>query len=406
MASPVGRGFNGRGNTPPSAVKPEGEWKFPEFHAARPLFSMITLEGREHLCVFDMRKPGERMYTRIWFDRDCNRDLTDESPVDCTVSEEKGLSTAGMARVKFPGIFFTPMYRGRKMLCCLDVKVFELTSSLISGHIDVSYTYQIAYAGYGGEFTAGEKRYAFLVMDGDSNGRFDDYAKISDRINFSEPPRGDFVFLTEGKKAVPHDAQLLGNFLLAGESLFEIRIDIPQKKLILDEVRKNRWPLKLTLQPERLSLFSEESGNCIMAIHPKGDEIRLPAGNYRLLGYQVLRRDSQGDLWRLQARGTRSSPKIGVGPNLSPVLSLGEPFAPKIRLQRYFSSREGETHLLDFILYGRMMEAVIDLTRIEGSATRLPLSKNPVYRNSVLEPFYAIVKDDGEIVAKGKFEYG
>jgi hypothetical protein len=136
---------------------------------------------------------------------------------------------------------------------------------------------------------------------------------------------------------------------------------------------------------------------------PAGEVVRVPAGKYRLLSYQILRRDGQGDLWRLTASGTGGSPLIEVvkGSGASPV--FGEPFTPLIEVQTRTYGPPGSSSF-SFSMFGRGGEIMSGLSHLEGTATRIPLSKTR--KGFPREPAYTIVKPDGEIVAKGSFEYG
>lgn len=174
------------------------------------------------------------------------------------------------------------------------------------------------------------------------------------------------------------------------------------RRSILEPVKGGLSPLKLPMRPEHLSLASEDGRHCLNIYQPSGDVIHIPAGRYRLLNYLLLRRDEQGDLWRLAASGTFNSPVFEVVKGAGAVLTAGEPYLP------YVDFQPGEIKQLNgyfiFRVSGQGKEIMTGLSRIEGNATRIPLSA--IDKQEPREPSYTIIKPDGEIVAKGSFEYG
>ena len=159
---------------------------------------------------------------------------------------------------------------------------------------------------------------------------------------------------------------------------------------------------------ERLSLYAEDTGHCLMAFKPSRDVIMLPPGNYRLLEYQSLRRDARGNLWRLSAAGTYDSPVVAVAPNIEALLPLGEPYMPVVDLRpakKDTYTGKGNIPLL-FNIEGAGKERVFYLTTIDNADSRGSFLKRRGIGKRPKEPTFVIVKADGEIVAKGSFEYG
>lgn len=65
----------------------------------------------------------------------------------------------------------------------------------------------------------------------------------------------------------------------------------------------------------------------------------IPQGRYRLLTYEVFRKNDQGDLWRLSAGATLESPFINVGGSSESVLEFGEPYVPIVNIRGSVASR-------------------------------------------------------------------
>ena len=69
--------------------------------------------------------------------------------------------------------------------------------------------------------------------------------------------------------------------------------------------------LKVAMETERLMLCPKKEGQSVMLLQP-GKRTMVPKGTYRVLAYQALRNDAQGDLWKLIASGTKNTPFVTV----------------------------------------------------------------------------------------------
>jgi hypothetical protein len=175
----------------------------------------------------------------------------------------------------------------------------------------------------------------------------------------------------------------------------------------LTPVSEGLSPLTLAADTERVSLYAEDGSCSLMAYRP-GKTIMVPPGRYRLFAYQFLRRDLQGDLWQLIAGGTKESPVVTVDGSGDAVLKFGEPYVPVVDVPEYYlqevRNRSGKQVQLSFNVEGAGRELLTDLQRISGISSRIKLSRAD--RNRPKEPTYMIWKTDGEMAARGSFEYG
>jgi hypothetical protein len=138
-------------------------------------------------------------------------------------------------------------------------------------------------------------------------------------------------------------------------------------------------------------------------------EIKVPKGKYRLLKYTALRKDEQGDMWRLSAGATTESPVITVGGKGRSVLIFGEPYTPVVDVTELGGRsllKELRRVFLYFNVEGKGKEFLTDLSHISGTQTRIPLSEKKGRGHRPKEPTYKITKAGGEEVARGSFKYG
>ena len=157
---------------------------------------------------------------------------------------------------------------------------------------------------------------------------------------------------------------------------------------------------------EHLCLATEDGKHAVMACS-SGEKLRIPDGRWRLIQYQVLRKDGEGDLWALSAGSTKATPVLAIGEGTR--LPFGEPytataFVPGYVYQQFAMTGRLEQAWIEFYLRGASGEVVSDLTHVSGDRTKIPLAANRSDRAK--EPTYTIVKTSGQVVAEGSFQYG
>ncbi len=401
---------------------PEGDWKLPKLVAKRPIYAEVTLGDSTFLLVYDKQEAGDTFYNRVYFDANGNRDLTDDPAVDGDVSEYNDgqnyygrfpaldtIFTLGGVKLPFsfmPQINYWSQQSGAKAWGSWFKRL--LSKKPVDVKFENVHAYYSVNCCYGGEFVLGDAAYTVLLGDTNGNGLVDDTFSLPEG-DFSMAyiyAQGDQFFLRKEAALTFYDGLTLGQTLYVQDTLYQVAIDTPGKNMTLTPVAEGLGTLSLAAAPERLNLHTH-SGQCVMAFRP-GKTIRVPADSYRLLSYQLYRNDPQDDRWHLQAGGGKEGQVVSLAANATAPLALGEPFTPRVDLARWAMEniRSGGTKevRIEFNLYGAAQEVVTDLSRLSGKATDITMSpENP---SRPLEPAYRILKKDGEIAAKGKFEYG
>jgi hypothetical protein len=131
----------------------------------------------------------------------------------------------------------------------------------------------------------------------------------------------------------------------------------------------------------------------------------LPPGDYHLVSYQAFRTDAKGDLWRLSA-GEGQFPKVTVAAGKTPSLVFGEPYLPKADI--HVSGRGlfgGRNVSMNFRLEGQGKEKITGVSFFKKAGLQSP-TVTPESGGRPVAPSYTVVKEDGEMVAKGDFRYG
>lgn len=398
----------GFGYTEATMIKPSGGWKLPVLATDKPYYALLSLGDKKHLLILDKKNSEEKSYSRLWIDRNGDGDLTDEKPIDY-ILESRDAAGKKYFTFSIPPVDMTVTVDGIE----LPYRIMPRPSDMMMSQARERTIFQYdVLCGYRGEFTVGASRYLVRLYDSNGNGRFGDrkelYPGKAQQGSMPYYTLGDMMYISDGKNKEYKDSQPLGDLFLLGDSMYHVKVEVPNGRMTLTETKGDRVPLKLGARPERLSLITRDGTHCLMVYKPPADVIRIPAGSYRLLFYQLFQKDAQGDIWRLMADGSDESPPVTVAPGNGAALPFGEPFVPVVTLYPIDETSDiskGDTRL-SFSIEGRGKEMVTDISHFDGDATQIPLSKTKNHGEFPRDPSYTIVKTDGEIVAKGSFEYG
>ena len=390
---------------------PATGWKLPQTLSAHPLFATARLGDSEQLIVLDRKQASDPLPTRLFFDANANRDLSDDPPVDgkAAINGRNGsvMFSAVDCRLTVDGQS-TP-YSFQPSLECGDLKALKQAAAPSDADLKEVRFWLRGNCSYSGAFELGGRKYRLILRDADCNGRFTDYGAMPERSSASRARlslTGDSLFLSAGSRLDYGDQANLARLLLLESALYDVRVDIPGERLVLTPTTEKLAPLKLSMPTQRLTLQAKEGGRIVVMREP-ATEAMLPPGEYRLVEYGCERKDEEGDLWRIAAAGSTQGPFVPVNGEKTALLKFGEPFAVAAGLSpgglKGWSKGKEEVPL-SFSLNGAGDEYVTDVSRIAGGQTKTRMSAGS--RSRPQEPVYEIVKPDGEIVARGTFEYG
>jgi hypothetical protein len=266
-----------------------------------------------------------------------------------------------------------------------------------------------AYCAYTGRFTLGGREYLICLEDRNANGVFYEEFTPPRRSDLKErtaiPHRGDTLYLTTGDRFGSYDARICAGWFLLGDGIYQVSVDFRRNVMILNPLSQRVYPLELPDDPLWLTLY-REGGPALIMDHP-GREIRVPRGGYYLLNYVLHREDEQGDLWRASCKGTKESPCTTVGPGRNAIVEFGEPYRPvaDVAEAHRMNPKQGKKKVpLRLLVIGSGEEIMDDLQHIRGDKTEIVRSKKRKQRPK--EATYRILKETGDVVAQGEFEYG
>jgi len=386
---------------------PEGDWVLPDFVATKPFLGVITLGESQFYFALDTRKETSRFYDKLYMDLNCNRDLTDDP-----ISSSDNVGGDGFyRRADFSEFDLEYQLDGKATpyRICFNANAFSPDGKEMTNDPEtwINNTTIIARMTcyYRGEVRVNDKMMTFFLSDRDCNGRFNDVMGPSPGDIGLQGVQGDSIAISSGEQVSYNESMILGSHLAIGEDLFKITVDIPANRILLDPVREGFGFLDLAESTEWVMILSEQGSTSVVGYQP-GKKLIVPPGAYRVTGYQLLRKDSNGGQWKLFAGASPKAVYTSVAANESARMQYAEPFTPVVSVPDYalqqFMQDASSPVSLEFALQGCAGEKVINLLRSEkdDEIVRAAGSSRPE------KPTYKILKPDGEIAAQGNFEYG
>lgn len=390
----------------------------PTLHHAKPLFGELKLGDGTHLLILDSDAPDRPFYNRLYFDANGNRDLTDD-PIS---TAEPVLAEGRPPMVIFPAMELTIQAGGARQPYALRIRAYTQVSRPVSTtaagaapaarniapRTESVLIYAMPACHMEGVFTLNERTYRVALADSNANGLFGDAPAVQAPLPAGAVQiarfvqRGDSLYLTAGESFSPLESVALGGQVLLEGALLTFGLE--QGALKLAPVEGEKTVLRFPMELEKLQLMREGETGTINVYNP-GKEIRLPAGRYRLAGYEARRQDDGGNWWTLRATAPREGGAwVEAADGASPCLPLGEPFTATVAATPLFrEGAEGQARLA-FALVGAGGERVSALTASGNAASKYPRSEKSSARPK--EPAFTASTADGVEAASGSFQYG
>jgi hypothetical protein len=374
------------------------------------------------------KKPAEKVepfqavpYDRLYFDHDGDGDLTDEKIVEADSTsnyEERNYFSTSFPRIDVP-----IEIESAKLDFAFTLRVTAYASGdhgYVTGSVNAA-----AYRE--GEITLGGKKHRLVLIDFNSNGRFDDVPEVNTSIRTSDnrvyASSGDRLYVDPDMGATsrsPYD-------ITSGDDLFDV-----SKLIHLDgrfyEMTVSPSGDKLTLEPSAVAIgyvanptedFCAVVYGDLGLVKIRSDEsgkAPLPAGSWKLknytldrTGFEQKKADPKAEPSILGVLAEALGPTVEARAPRSTIVSatattkyeavevkqdetVDLPFGPPYRPMVDIEYRQGTNQVsLGMSLIGSAGETCTDM-RING--------------NQPGKPKFTIATADGKTVAEGEFEYG
>jgi hypothetical protein len=401
-----------------------------KYECEHPFRGVVKLGDKDYGFVFDSTKLTGG-YDRLRFDVNGNGDLTD----DAVVKAGSGGSWGTSAHREFPRVDLSVPVDGKTLEYAFIASVY----SDMGEHNKYASASFNAAAYRHGTITIDGKEHRIFLLDFNSNGRFDDCASVPENVETSNgvvyAQMGDMLIL---------DPDLSGNSFYWNVTAGNARQSVSKLACVdgkyYDLAISPRGD-KVTFTPSSVALGSITNAaykfravlygeqGFVKVVGGEGKPIPVPAGEWKLLSYTIdltgkpaAKKEAEakpaaekkeakkkGSLFErlatavfgsggsivgpprytmVSASATKDCKAVTVGKGQTAKLPFGPPFRPNVRVQYW---RDDRTAQLEMQLVGVAGEVCSDL-RVKGDTP-----PNPVF---------AIAAPDGEIVERGKFEYG
>jgi hypothetical protein len=278
----------------------------PKLHAA-PRFARWTTpmdpSGGRWLCLDRTGKSG--LYDRLFLDVNGSGRLDDKAAVEAPRSSENVVET-GPVRITFKGEDGPVAYH-------LTFRFYQFNGD------DERLLVQSA-GWYAGMVKIGDRKRQVELIDGNVNGAFNDQG-----LNASECDR----IRVEGDKA---DQRYLGRLLEIDGQLY--RFEAARDGAFVKLQKAEGIQVGQVRVPDTITEFTAIGPNGHFVRQPVKGEFALPAGKYRIHGWQINRRDDHGAAWSLSGYSFNELADFTVAAENPVTLDIGEPVRTALQAAR------------------------------------------------------------------------
>ncbi len=391
--------------------------------------------------------PGKPIvYTRLFFDANGNGDLTDDKVIEGQPPAWIGFSSDSAYR-QFPRVDVTVHAEGTK-----GDYAFTLSarSHAMPGGMSYVYASLNAAAYREGEITLEGKKHRVVLIDFNSNGRFDDESRIregrTDQEGVVYPEHGDILMLDPDASLPvfynPYEVTSSGNRYHVSKLVnvegryYELKVSPAGDKLTLTPAAASLGYVTNPNEGFTAVLYGDKG--FVKISGGKDKPVPLPEGDWRLLSY-AIDQTRMPEVAPRPEKKTDKKPiakKEAVKPKSSAVMSAlvkaitgsaGSAVTAPIRPLQFtrvsaqaggdykaVQVRKGETVALPF---GPPYKPVVRVDGLQGDGqVRLGLSlvgsagerctDMTIYGSRPASPEFTISDPKGEVVQRGKFEFG
>jgi hypothetical protein len=370
----------------------EGEFrslvrKEPSYTAPQPFRGVARFGGSEYALALDADSKQAGGYNRLYFDANHNGDLTDDKPVSAI--ELNAPAGTGMAQSQFPRV---------------DVQANDasgpaeysfLLGTLSRSTMGEAYTTVSLYSAAirEGYVTQGRKRTRLVLVDHNSNGRFNDAVSLRRMGNRIVPESGDLLLVNpdtkdtlSGDATMGRDRCFVSKTVCIGKDFYRMEVSPAGDTVKLAPTELAIGHVTNSNPAYRAVVYSDTFG--VMTIGgTKDQKIPLPEGEWRLASYTI---DATGFAGRARTAVTASfrgeSAAVTVRKGETARLGFGAPFRAAVD-----ASRQGTRVYLSLSILGAAGERC---TSFYVNGGRPP------------EPLFVIKDKAGKVIHQGRFEYG
>lgn len=359
--------------------------KEPKYACPAPFRAVAKLGSGEYAFALDAVRP-QTAYNRLYFDLNGNGDLTDDKPVAASGAEGSSV----FSRSQFPRVDLKVEVDG----ATADY-AFLLSAMRRQGGQE-AYTSASLYgaAVREGEITQGRKRTRVLLVDRNSNGRFDDTFSIRSFSGRIAASAGDLLLVNPNPNdrlsadaSMGSDRYYVSKTVCLGGNFYRMEVPPTSDSLKLTPTKLELGYVTNSSPAYRAVLFNDDYGVLTLS-GMKDQKVALPAGTWKVASYTIDATAFTG--------GSRTAVTASFGEDAAAVtVSKGEtakiPFGAPFKASVSASHARGRGVYLSLSIVGAAGERC---TSFYVNGSRPPA------------PRFVIKDKQDKIVRQGAFEYG
>jgi hypothetical protein len=360
--------------------------KEPKYNVPNPFRGVAKLGSHQYGFALDAAA-GAAGYNQLYFDLNHNGDLTDDKPVSA-VNVSRVSSSSSQSQ--FPRVDLQIEADGTQVDYAFLMSAYARKSTT-SSYVSTTLFAGAVREGYLGK---GTKRTRVVLLDQNSNGRFDDQATVRTSSSRVYPSVGDLLLVNPNLNSRPSsgstsglDRHFVAKTACIGKHFYEMEVSPAGDQLKLTPTDLALGQVTNPSPAYRAVVYNGELGMLNLS-GTKSDKVPLPEGDWKVASYTLDASAMTG--------GARTTVAASFGSDYKPVtvkkdetveIPFGAPYKPVVTGRKY----KGNKVYLSLAIVGVAGERC---TSLYVNGKRPPA------------PQFTITSSTGETVHQGKFEYG
>ena len=356
----------------------------PRYESPRPLRGVVELGSQQFAFALDATGPRAVAYDTLYFDFSNDGDLTNEQPI--TTREVQAHEAFSSSR--FPGIDLELEFDGTTV----DYAFLLTTVCQMAGEDPHATMLLHSAVVREAHIAEGRRRTHLVLLDQNSNGRFDDKVQVNVSGSRITTVPGDLLLVNPnprnmqlGEAAMGLDRHFVANTVFIGTNYYRMEVDPGGRNLTLSPTQLALGAVTHASPSFRTLLVSDDFGPILIG-GSRGEQIPLPEGTWQIANY-TLDAPSSGTGRTTLSASFREPATVTVESRQTVPLPFGGPYRPVVTANR---SGPGRVYL-SLTIVGNGGERCTSLL-VNG---RRPPA-----------PRFVVQDDAGRPVHQGTFEYG
>lgn len=386
------------------------------YQCKHPFRGVFKFGDFDYPFVLDGKNLDSSGYDTLYFDANRNGDLTDDPKIQANDLPQNIRFGNHSAHREFPRQTIKVTAGEKSYDYSFFVQVYSNTEMNMGPNTSLYAYASINSAAYReGEVSLNGKTHHLVLLDFNSNGRFDDQPEVNTAISksvgryYTQPTdmllvnpdlnnRDSFGYNLTGRK----ERQPVSKLLNIDGTFYQMQVSANGETLSLTPSKVGMGKVKNPNKKYSAVVFGDQG---FLKIDGSGSEpVSLPEGKWKLLEYMIdltdpndkvarvpNRPQSQKPYTLVSAYGSPKGPEVTVKKNETVVFPFGPPYHPQVDLMKLGGQTNSNEVRLEMKLLGSTGELCSSL-QVKGSQPP--------------GPTFVIASPEGEIVERGKFEYG